>query len=357
MINVYRAASRVVRRALFVALGLACAAPQVLADASPLFGTWRGHIGNKEVMVCLSDFNGSYYDLRHLRGIPLSPDDNHEGKTSWIETEAKAWEPKTTGRWSLQPRDHTRLIGQWTSPDGLRKLSIALTRLAPADASGAGCGSEFLAPLLRAIQLTPHAAQFQGRPYQALSSATGTSLVLPGTSAAIRRVNNFARAWLDEQAAAAYDCALHGGEAWEPTLRPKLWSRHWLVLDDSLPDTYCGGPHGNWSMATHSFNLATGEHTDTWAWLKQGEKSVAQAEGDQQPYGLRALLEQLNPRDDCDAYFWVRPPYATTKGLVFGTSYPHAARACDDDIAVSYKALAPYLSLAGKAVASQMSRP
>lgn len=70
---------------------------------------------------------------------------------------------------------------------------------------------------------------------------------------------------------------------------------------------------------------------------------------DEKPVGLRRLIEKRNPRDDCDALFWLGQPYPTAKGMVFPTSYSHAARACDDEVVIPYKDLMPFLTPAGKA--------
>lgn len=346
-------------RKLFALLLTFLACAHASAEPSSIDGTWHGHIGKSEVMVCLGEFGGSYYYLKHLRGIPLRPEEDDKTRTHWRETEAKthAFDPKVTGHWTLQLASPDTLEGKWASPDGAKQVTIEMTRLGPVDPVSGNCGSEFNAPLIRALKIGRTAADFEGHRYQVLASSTGTSVALPATSAGLRKINGFALAWLKEQVVNAYGCAVTGGEDWSPTLQPKVWSRRWLVLIDTLPDTYCDGPHSDWSITSHNFDLTTGAEVDAWTWLKQGEESVAQAQGDQPPQRLRALLEKLNPRDDCDNYFWARPPYPTPEGLIFGTSYPHAARACEDDILVTYKALMPYLSAAGKAVARQMSMP
>lgn len=43
-----------------------------------------------------------------------------------------------------------------------------------------------------------------------------------------------------------------------------------------------------------------------------------------------------------------KAPFATKAGLVFGTEFPHASEACEQEITLPYEQIAPYLTPEGK---------
>lgn len=97
---------------------------------------------------------------------------------------------------------------------------------------------------------------------------------------------------------------------------------------------------------------------DTWAWLGGGQKSLVADTGKRGrtiASGLFRLLAKAHPRntpgDDCSENIdgmVVNAPYPTAEGLVFSTDFSHAMRACGDEVKLSWKQLAPYLSEEGR---------
>ncbi len=98
---------------------------------------------------------------------------------------------------------------------------------------------------------------------------------------------------------------------------------------------------------------------DTLTWLRGGRNALLAQQGRDgktTPSVLFRLLVCRHPRnvdgDNCrDSMdnMSVDAPYPSGEGLVFDTVFAHAVRACNDEIRLDWKQLAPYLSEAGRA--------
>lgn len=334
---------------------LLAAAAAVAAETSA--GAWKGRIGNAEVMVCFSETGSEYYYLRHRRGVRLDA----TGADSFDESNATSNFPgEISGRWRIESRSATAITGTWTSPKGERRLPIRLERL-----PGKACAPAFEEPLRRAVQVQRKPMNFEGHAYRELASEQAAAFELDAALPHAAALNRWAMDWLREQAVEAYGCDLSRGGPPEPlgrSLRPVVWNARFLVLQDLLPDTFCGGAHGNASLGYTTWSLAQGEIVDTWAWIQGGQKALmtkdnAQGEPVQAP--LFRLLAQAHPRnakdDDCAEFMdimGVETPYPVADGMKFPTRFSHARRDCEDEVQLSWRQLAPFLSPAGKAVAA-----
>ena len=347
---------------------MACATIAAAADELPFAGVWTGTIGDSRVQVCFSALEAHYYYLRHLRGIPLRRNEQATGYSEWEETlPGPAAGGEVSGRWTLSSATNRVMEGAWTTPDGARRLPIKLTKIAdlatdqgPASSERYPCGDAFYRPLEQALRYTHQPGRFRGVPYRVIKTRYGDAFELPASAPAATAFNRFVRSWLASQLVSAYGCTMGGGEEWHKELKPIVWTSRFLVVEDRLPDTFCGGAHSNWMVEHHTFDLTTGGRVDTWSWIQGGNKTLAPALYDHRPSALRGLLEKLNPRQDCrenDGSMYFNAPYPTKSGLVFRSMYPHVVRACEDEILVSYKRLAPYLTSAGRAAAAEMAKP
>ena len=209
-----------------------------------------------------------------------------------------------------------------------------------------------------------------GRAYRELGSDHGTSFEVPPATPHADRLNRWALEWLRKQAVVALECNSAKGGAGEPLgswLKPILWTQAFLVLEDGLPDTYCGGAHGNASLLRHTWSLPQGRLVNTWTWLRGGNKALvahANRNGETIRSGLFRLIVREHPRnqpgDDCgdvmDAMH-VDAPHPTAEGLVFGTTFFHAMRACNEDVRLSWKQVGPYLSQDGRAAMAVAGSP
>lgn len=352
------------------------------APPAELAGTWKGRIGPAEVMLCITDTGDAQtYYLRHRRGITLAAPNEAAGTP---EAMRQAWQAgrlelleqekqvdrstRITGRWQLAPRSGTEAAGTWSDPAGTRSLPITLTRL-PGDAGhdprmpGTGCGPAFYEPLRAAVRVKASPARLGDRPYRMIESEQATAFEVPPDTPHAARLNRFTLDWVRDQAARAFDCDLMRGGPPSPlgaTLEPVWWTDRFLVMRDTLPETYCGGAHGFWSIQSITWSVPQGRVVDTWTWLRGGEKALeARTGADGQPARspLFRLLARHHPRnakdDDCREvmdHMSVDAPTPGPDGLTFQTSFFHAMRACGDEVKLTWEQVAPHLSAAGRAV-------
>lgn len=350
------------------------------AEPQTLAGVWQGHIGPAAVMVCVTE-NGhaEYYYRKHQIGLPLRFAGETDPERSqqllgdalhgehWALDEMQLtsrWDPpKVNGHWSLDAQSQDTLTGQWTDLNSQRPTPIRLNRVPHAENTRADeCPAVFYAPLGTQVPLKRSPARFQAHPYVEVRSPQATGMEVPANTPHAQRINRWAEGWLQQQAVLAYECeqSFGGGESSRHSfLSPVVWTTHFIVLQDRLPETYCGGAHGNFSINYITLSLDSGQVIDTWSWLKNGQKSIESqrnADGESHPSALMKLIQKLHPRntpgDDCsDAMdsVGVSDPYPTKAGLVFPTTFPHVIRSCGDDVRLSWRQLEPYLSPAGQA--------
>lgn len=356
------------------------------AEPPPAYaGVWSGTIGKSAVMVCLSSNTSQYYYRKMRKGLVLNGADATDpfkaleaglrsGHLHLLEQKSPVpGQPDTvTGRWQMQPGAVGELVGTWSDSAGQKTWPVRLQRLNPSGPQAQeqwaeDCPSAYFQPLKDAVHWTTKPAAFAGKSYQMMSTPFADALQLPAEMPAARKINPMAQAWLKEQAVALYSCRINGGtgEDWSAALAPKGWNDKFLVLEDSLSEVFCGGAHGNASLGISTFDLDNGAKVNTWGWIKGGQKAAEVAvDKDYQPTlsRLRALLEKHNPRTDgvcgeAAPQMSIFDPYPTAKGLVFNTHFFHALRACNDEIILSWKQMAPFLTPAGQAAAQQAVRP
>lgn len=374
--------------ALVVALGAAWAPAAGHAQDIPT-GAWKGSLGQAQVMVCFTDVHqAQYYYLRHRQNIPLMPPQAANDPGDNPQAIAQAWkagdfrldetapgpngESHVSGRWLLQATSPMQIAGTWTAPDTGKTLPIALRKATPVGPrqTGGDCEQAFYEPLLAAIRPKQQAASIGSHSYQAVSSDEATTLQVPADLPHAKALNQFAMQWLRNQSVLAYDCSagrgsrgFAGSEPIGSTLTPVLWTDAYLVLQDNMPEIFCGGAHGSSSLSYITWSWPKGRAVDTWAWLQGGEKSlIAHASKSGQPIasGLMRLIAKLHPRnaegDECREVLnlmSVQAPYPSAQGLVFNTNFFHAMRACNDEVPLGWKQLWPYLSNEGRAAAKQ----
>lgn len=351
------------------------------AEPQTLAGVWQGHIGPAAVMVCVTE-NGhaEYYYLKHQIGLPLrfagetDPERSQQLLSDALHGESWAldemqltsrWDPpKVNGHWSLDAQSQDTLTGQWTDLNSQRPTPIRLNRVPHAENTRADeCPDVFYAPLGTQVPLKRSPARFQAHPYVEVRSPQATGMEVPANTPHAQSINRWAEGWLKNQAGIAYVCQMQRGTVEPPLdsrLAPVSWNSHFLVLQDAMPDTYCGGAHGSFSIDYTTWSLDSGQVIDTWSWLKNGQKSIEsqnRTDGESHPSALMKLIQKAHPgntpgehcMDAMDMISVSAPPYPTKAGLVFTTTFPHAIRSCGDDVRLSWRQLEPYLSPAGQA--------
>lgn len=357
------------------------ALPSAHAAMQSPVGLWKGTIGSAAVMVCLAEHGDSeYYYVRHQRGIRLALP-SKSGHSD--ETLAKAWSssrlyldelvPATgnqggiSGRWRLEAKSDTELSGTWTSPNNRKTAPIRLTkvftRASQEESRGNSCAEAYYEPLRASVQLKYKDTEFEGHTYREVSSEQASSFEVPPDTPYADKLNRYALDWLRHQSVTAYECNMGKGgtdSALGSSLKPIVWTSQFIVLEDLLPDTYCGGAHSSFSISFTTWSLTQGMLVDPWTWLRGGRKGLiahTSKNGETITSGLFKLIVKAHPRnvtgDDCNEVMdmmTVDSPYPTSKGLVFATSFFHAMRACGDDVKLSWKQVSPYLSEGGRAV-------
>lgn len=349
------------------------------------FGAFEGTIGKSRIRACFSgDGVAQYYYLRHHAGIRLEiagvEDDAlrfdrakaalENGKIDFFEatsTWAKASE--ASGNWTLRA-NAAGWSGEWLSPDRSKRLPITLKRLPGSEGEllpDGQCPPAHFAPLRDDLQIIYADADFEGHAYRTLTTTAATAMDLPGTTPAAKAIHDDAIRWLQDQAMFGYECAIGNGGgsiALDRTLQPVVWTDRFLVQEDNLPETYCGGAHGNFEQHHVVWDLDTGRTIDTWSWFENASMDIKQSEdGEPERSALRQLLHDHYPRvgpdEACREYLDIMsidPPYPTANGLVFPTTFFHAMRACGDPIPLTWEQAAPHLSDAGKVVMQEWSK-
>lgn len=370
--------------AFFAALSSAAWCAEMIS-----LGAWKGTVGKAHVMVCFSEFGESqYYDLRHRQGIRLYPSGSSSQDGHGAAAPMKFWpfarveldelapdgdgEGVINGHWTLQAKSPTVITGTWTAPRDGETRPIFLRKtptVRPASSSngGWGCEQAYYEPILSAMHLTFQPATFGKSRYREVSSVDATALEVGADWPHAQALNRYAMDWLRNQMMLSYDCNagrnFSGAEPIGSSLKPILWTDHYLVLQDLMPEIYCGGAHGASSLSYLTWSWSQGRLVDTWDWLQGGAKSLvshATVRGQPIKSGLFRLIARLHPRneagDDCREVLdtmSIHAPYPTAQGLVFNTSFFHAMRACNDAVKLEWKQLMPYLSVQGRALAEQ----
>lgn len=313
----------------------------------PYKGTWSGTIGKNKVQVCFADeWSAQYYYLSHKKSIGLARNEKDTGFKEWKESvrNQKTFIDEVTGVWKINQVTQDKLQGLWINPDNQKSLDINLSHLSTPKE---GCDALYYAPMEQAIKYGT--GKFENKAYKTIKTDAGETFEVPESIKSSKNLNVFIKSWLTEQTVESDECQKNGGE-WQGTeLHPIFWTENWLVMESVLPDTYCGGAHGNSAFTYHVFNLDAGKEINVWTWLEDGEKSQSENDAGKKT-ALRLLIEQANSREDCkdDNSFFLGMPHPAKKGLVFNTSHAHVDRACDDEVVINYQDLTPFLTTQGK---------
>jgi hypothetical protein len=241
---------------------------------------------------------------------------------------------------------------------------------------------------------------FDGKRYRvraALDDAVKSVELLDGAKAAAA-INAWLAKELNEQISAWYGCPTESeqesarqsqnGEpqagtrkkdekpVYSASVEILFWNDKWISFA-SRSQGDCGGAHPFSGFSYSTWDLATGKAVNLWRWIKNSKKPDGLPEYDGHyinyvaPAALnkiitrRAVKQRLafNPKEasegnNCLASIRENSEYKirlSLRGLVFTQSFPHVILACTDNIEVSYRELAPFLSAQGKAAVAALS--
>jgi hypothetical protein len=369
------------------------------ASSEGLDGVWQGTIGRIEIQLCLQDdgsslvdTTGAYYMLSDGKIVSLEPEDplaENFVPNSWTETTFDGNDATLILR--LEDADHLvgERKGKATDPIALQRVPyVARDYDNPPLTS---CGSiAFSAPRIAqgaTTQMIP--ASWHGHSYSRLVLAPGKldfrleSFQIPGTSPALNVVNNkLAMGFLgldpnatisDVLRCSSDNLAWSGRDGTYTEIRwPEILTDSILVTGTSF-DIYCGGPYPETSTMWEVFNLATGEELDPRTWLL-GDKLETLLYGGPsnidadlavpgEPSFYEVFLQHYNQTategDHCvdllstDDNWFIRP---SRLGMVFTQELPHVVQACAVDVTIPYGQMWPFLSKAGKKMATEVRK-
>ena len=369
------------------------------AAAEGLNGVWQGTIGKIKVQLCLQvdvsdlvDTVGAYYALSDGKIVSLKPEDPLAGNfvpNSWKESSFDGEDAALVFR-SL---DADHLVGE---RKGKATDTIALQRVpyVARDYNNpplTSCGSiAFSAPRIAdgaTTQMIP--ASWHGHRYSRLVLSPGKldfrleSFQIPGTSPALYAVNNklaMGFVGLDPNATisdvlrcSSDNLAWSGRDGTYTEIRwPEILTDSILVIGTSF-DIYCGGPYPETSTTWETLNLATGEELDPRTWLLGDTLETLLYGGPSnidadlavpgEPSFYEVFLHHYNQTategDHCvdllstDHNWFIRP---SRLGMVFTQELPHVVQACAVDVTVPYDQMWPFLSKAGKKMATEVRK-
>lgn len=357
--------------------------PTDLSGVEARVGVWRGSIGGSKVMVWLgrpADLEGSmYYYLRHRFSIELHASDN--AGATWGEappgTRTPDWS-KPAAVWALQPPVGDRMEGTWSAADGSRTAPISLTRVTAASARHGvsdnaerdnKAGLAFNAPRVASQKLSTSQAADGTRTTSALNGQVSMTEI-PDALPHAAQINASTRAWFAAQIAGYYDCAFSNFDrkpdtSYSETSEIDLLAPPWLVTRESY-SAFCGGAHPASGTSYTVWSLDTGKTVEPWDFIKNSHWdfinkvyhcSNASECQRMPPPDLKAILAERFKHDgagdgDCDGALDAWPGYILhpeKDGLVFSTNFAFVSYACNDDIKLPWKTLAPFLTAQGKA--------
>ena len=341
-------------------------------------GVWRGTLGTAPIQVCLErngldELQGSYFYLKHLRPIAL----RIEGNVLHEEGGAV---------WTLRKGAGASLEGTWQQAKRALPFRLAPMAWRPAQTWDSPCGSRaFIAPRLKPITISRRAPQGKARfAYDELHYDVGAAFdsvqiasfalkpQLPGDAAINAAV---ALEPLKPGSVADFAECMGGNLSSLGTdgdfsliLTPNAILGDFLTVA-VLQGYFCGGPHPDAVTTYRTFDRRTGKEFALTDWLASSARQPIDGDTSasslvQPTEALRKLIVAHFPRptDDTDgcfdlvasAEFWTIS--LTSEGLAFEPSLPHTAAACGDVAPLTFSALAPYLSSAGKAGAARITR-
>jgi len=320
-------------------------------DAALLHGAWTGKIGNSSINACFGS-DTSYFYLKHLHGIRLEGVDGDPN--SWKEQvkDPKSHDWISPGSWKITSIAGDRLTGEWTGPDKAKGAAIELTRL-PAATEGDDCGTAFYAPIAANNKERYRNEKVGNLRVKISSSPLGDSFELEGSNDAVRKINAYTASRTRESVAQAYFCETNGGGGWINNLSARRVLANYLFVTDDVPDVYCGGVYSSSAHSTLVFDLRTGELANADAWLSDSDEISQAPPYDEPAHPLRQMI--MKKADACATMQpSIHASHPSASGLVFDLDYPHADRACNQSVEISYAKLKPYLSKAGMEVAASL---
>ncbi|MEO8617881.1 MAG: hypothetical protein ABI412_00815 [Sphingomicrobium sp.] len=355
-------------RLLALLAALLIARPAAAAsDLKGMHGVWQGTIGTLPVRACFDageySSEGKYFYLKHLRMIPLVPDDKTPGELTegWADT-------KGIARWNMKAVSGNRAEGIWAGND--QTMPIRLTRLpfATDQEFATACGSlAFIEPIFAATRILNFAGHVGGFAIEHWSlafpddSISIESFQLKGEGSAIEAINRRLREPFEKPGEGWQWCLRNAhafGGDFDEAITTKLVTAKWLSVDHSN-DSFCGGAHPNQSNTAILFDRRTGAIVNLYDWFASAAVRREEVDGNAtiDSLGTALLRDVVGRIDFTEMQEDCRPAVETATswdlalsdmGIAFTPSLPRIVMACGDTVVLRWKALTPYLNEIGK---------
>lgn len=359
-------------------------------------GVWMGTIGTHAVVACFdrstddrdaSDMPhvSAYFYQRLAKPIQLMPENVSSNR--WQEVGRS----RSTGTWDIRAKGN-ELTGTWTSGDSTSTLPINLKRFEGLSYSfhqisckqwpgGSGVFDTGTYQQRAAEPIKVGKPQvIHQHSYRMLSALGGSvkSVELLEKGPSFERLNHRLRNELTIGIANYYDCAsswagytkkkkVKGGGDFSSSIQPVLWTPHWVVFAKS-ESGYCGGAHPYSEVSYVNWSLDSEKYVDLMTWFQPNETEDGDARGLPEVLNQMIVHQALaqrrafDPSDtECLETIETSTEYdlhLQEEGMVFTTSFSHAAQACEDDVLIPYDKLMAYLTDEGiKGVKSIRAKP
>ena len=348
------------------------------AEAS-LDGIWRGEVGGRPVLACFDGTIGSFYAPADRKLIMLWA----EQPLRWAENDDR---DPANPRWNLILEGRDRVAGR----RGAQALTLARLAVAAAaedadDDAGRPCTTlAYHRERLEPLALRERPARLGAAGYVEIVAAPASypdavsyrSFRLPGDAAGTAAVNALLARAVDLRGPGQSEwsqCLVAAGNSggdFHAAVTPVRIGRRFVAAEQYRGGS-CGGAHPYSGSYPRLFDLAEGRELAMRDWLApralDGELLDEEIEPgpDPEPNVLplsRALRRLLvgkagKPVPECagtlDEESWWTVGVGRDSFLFF-PQLPHAVRACGEEVALPFAALAPFLSAQGKTALARL---
>ncbi|HEY5993417.1 MAG TPA: hypothetical protein VIU46_02335 [Gallionellaceae bacterium] len=343
-----------------------------LPENSHLFGSWRGKLGDQEVMVCIADRHAAYYAVGHYSRITLTLADS--SALIWKE----GYPAGHQGIWKLDADNDEAVTGTWSAREGTAPIPIRLNRMRSKEKNLRFC-EEIYRELASAEPITRGKEQGRyGMRYREVSvlGDSVSSIEVLGGNDTVSALNKYLRDDFQNKIVSTFACQdMNFFETDENrkipyTRRVSLFTVNgpWITLLDRGGGR-CGAEHADNLQHLTTLELETAQPLKLAEWLvKNDENDHVDEDGRlySPPEELTALLyefagkleKKIRTKEDPDCEAIIDPdPFEPIlalslgdKGIIFSTSYaPATANFCDVwGVEIPFPKLTQFLSPKGK---------
>ena len=332
-------------------------------------GIWKGTLGNNQILVCFPRLRNisvysQYLYYRYGEPILLSRDSD---KAADIWQEGDQISP--SGLWKLTEKNPRTITGIWADSKMHKTLPIRLDRyyLQP-EAIVKSCeGLKGLKYLEKYLETHPsfnwgEVQTRAGVTYQEISALGGAirSFKLFGDSPGLTEINNGLKQAMLTDMAANLECLADAGSKegkWKARTSPKYKVSHYLA-SSQVADFYCGGANSSNDIVKHqTWDLNTGQAIKLWDFISD-RKNISNTDSYRPGEKLIGLITDIIEKypsryKNAQNCLGAEDPENEWQiglgknGFIFRQSFNHATQSCEDDVEVSYSALAPFLTKEG----------